>query len=161
MTNKIDDIDWQILSDLQEDGRMSNVDLSKRIGISAPPCLRRVKRLEKKDYIKSYHAKLNATLLGYQVMAFAQVGLISQKEEDLLQFENLILSWPMVRECYMCAGEADFILKVVAKDWDEYQKFVSSSLTRAPNVKHVKTSMVLRQSKDEPGIPIDSKLKIL
>tara|TARA_R100000005_G_scaffold95995_1_gene79984 strand:- start:4497 stop:4994 length:498 start_codon:yes stop_codon:yes gene_type:complete len=152
---KLDEIDRRILHDLQEDGRITNVELAKNAGISAPPCLRRVRALEEAGYIEGYHARLNPEHLGFGVTIFALVGLQSQAEIDLSAFENLVNTWPLVRECYMLAGENDFILKVVAKDWDTYQHFLTHKLTAAPNVAHVKTSLGIRVSKFLPGVPVD------
>jgi len=151
---KLDKIDRHILSDLQADGRMTNVDLAKRAGISAPPCLRRVRALEKAEVIRGYHADIAPEALGYTVTVFALVGLNSQAEADLKAFETLMGSWPNVRECHMLAGEADFLVKIVAEDWDHYQKFLTTQLTSAPNVSHVKSLMVFRTAKYQPGVPI-------
>ena len=152
---KLDKIDRRILRDLQDDGRMTNVDLARRAGISAPPCLRRVRALEDAGYIRGYHADINPEALGYGVTVFAMVGLNSQAEADLRQFESLVDSWPLVRECNMLAGETDFLLKVVAEDWDSYQRFLTTQLTAAPNVSHVKSMLSIRCSKSVPGVPID------
>src|SRR6185369_9978547 len=147
-------IDTQILSDLQSDGRMTNVELAERAGISAPPCLRRVRALEQAGFIKGYHADLDQVALGYTVTVFAHVGLNSQAETDLVAFENLVKEWPEVRECHMLAGETDFLLKIVAKDWDAYQRFVTEKLTAAPKVAHVKSALAIRSAKNMPGVPI-------
>lgn len=152
---KLDKIDRRILSTLQDDGRITNVELAKQAGISAPPCLRRVRALEEAGYIKGYHADVEANYLGYGVVVFAQVKLISQAESDLKKFESLVESWPMVREAHMLAGETDFMLKVVAHDWDDYQKFLTNELTSAPNVTSVRSALAIRASKDLPGIPIE------
>ncbi len=152
---KLDEIDRRILADLQDDGRMTNVELARRAGISAPPCLRRVRALEEAGLIRGYHADLNAEILGFGVAVFAMVGLSSQAESDLVAFETRAHDWPLVRECHMLAGEVDFLLKIVAKDWDTYQHFLTKDLTAAPNVAHVKTSLVIRASKVLPGVPID------
>ena len=152
---KLDKIDRRILRDLQADGRMTNVDLAQRAGISAPPCLRRVRALEEAGFIRGYHADINPEALGYGVTVFAQVGLSSQAEPDLKAFEALVATWPEVREAHMLAGETDFLLKVVAEDWDGYQRFLTTQLTAAPNVSHVRTSLAIRSSKYEPGVPID------
>ena len=151
---KLDRIDRRILRNLQEDGRMTNVELARRAGISAPPCLRRVRALETAGLIRGYHADLAAEALGYAVTVFAQVGLARQAESDLRAFERMVQGWPEVREAYMLAGETDFILKIVAADWDSYQRFLSARLTSAPNVSHVKSALMLRVSKREPGVPI-------
>lgn len=152
---KLDKIDRKILMHLQEDGRITNVDLAKQAGISAPPCLRRVRALEDAGYILGYNARLDKAALGYSITVFAQIKLVSQAEADLKQFEALIASWPMVRECHMLAGEMDFILKIVAEDWDHYQKFLTEKLTAAPNVTSVKSSLAVREAKAEPGVPVD------
>ena len=152
---KLDRIDLRILRDLQENGRMTNVDLAKQAGISPPPCLRRVRALEDTDCIRGYHADVNPAALGFGVTVFANVGLHSQAEADLLAFENLVRSWPEVRECHMLAGETDFLIKIVSTDWDSYQKFLTTRLTAAPNVSVVKSALAIRTSTHRPGVPID------
>jgi DNA-binding Lrp family transcriptional regulator len=153
---RLDRIDRRILRDLQENGRMTNVDLAKRAGISAPPCLRRVRALEEAGLIRGYHAMVDAKELGFGVTVFAHVGLSSQAEADLEAFERLVGSWPEVRECHMLAGETDFLLKVVAKDWEAYQNFLTTRLTSAPNVSHVKSALAIRTAKLLPGVPIEA-----
>ncbi len=154
---KLDAIDRRILDNLQRDGRVTNVELARRVGISAPPCLRRVRALERAGYIRGYHAELHAEGLGYSITVYAMVGLDSQAEADLAAFEHLVAGWPMVRECHMLAGENDFLLKVVAPDWDHYQQFLTEQLIGAPDVAHVKTSSVLRTSKRLSGVPFDGQ----
>jgi len=151
---KIDDIDRRILRDLQDDGRITNVELARRAGISAPPCLRRVRALEDAGLIKGFHADLNAQALGFNVTVFASVGLKSQAEADLDIFEDLVKSWPEVRECHMLAGETDFLLKVVAPDWDQYQTFLTKKLTAAENVNVVKSALSVKITKQLPGVPM-------
>ena len=151
---KLDEIDLRILRDLQENGKITNVELARRVGISAPPCLRRVRALEEAGFITGYHAEVEPAKLGYNVTVFAQVGLDSQSESELSAFEELVRSWPEVRDCHMLAGEADFILRIVAQDWETYQKFVTEKLTPAPNVANVKSALTLRASKHEPGGPV-------
>lgn len=151
---RLDDIDRRILHDLQENGRITNVKLAKRAGISAPPCLRRVRALEDAGLIHGFHADLNAQALGYNVTVFASVGLKSQAEADLDVFQSLIGSWPEVRECHMLAGETDFLLKVVAPDWDQYQTFLTKKLTAAKNVNVVKSALSVKTTKHLAGIPI-------
>ena len=151
---KLDEIDLRILRDLQENGKITNVELARRVGISAPPCLRRVRALEEAGFITGYHAEVEPAKLGYNVTVFAQVGLDSQSESELSAFEELVRSWPEVQDCHMLAGEADFILRIVAQDWETYQKFVTEKLTPAPNVANVKSALTLRASKHEPGVPV-------
>ena len=151
---KLDEIDWQILAELQADGRMTNVELASRVGISPPPCLRRVRALEEAGVIRGYRAILDPKALGFEVTVFAMVGLASQAEVDLKAFERAVAGWPIVRECHMLNGEIDFILKIVTQDLDEFQTFLTEKLTAAPNVASVKTSLTIRSAKTEPGVPI-------
>lgn len=151
---KLDRIDMQILHDLQMDGRMTNVKLAENAGISAPPCLRRVRALEDAGYIEGYHADLNASSLGYTIKVFAHVNLKDQSEMALKDFEEFVAQWAEVRECHMLAGETDFLLKISAKDWDDYQNFVTRKLTSAPHVANVRSSLAIRTNKSEPGVPI-------
>ena len=153
--SRLDPIDRQILSELQNDGRMTNVELARRVGISAPPCLRRVRTLEQQGYIQGYHAAIDARALGFEVQVFAMVGLHSQAEADLSAFEARCQSWPLVRECHMLNGEIDFILKCVAPDLSTFQRFLTEELTAADNVASVKTSLVIRCAKNAPGVPFD------
>jgi DNA-binding Lrp family transcriptional regulator len=152
---KLDEIDRMILAELQADGRMTNVELAKRVGISAPPCLRRVRTLEEQGYIRGYHADIDPRELGFEVQVFAMVRLVSQAEADLSAFEARCVCWPLVRECHMLNGEVDFILKCVSPDLRTFQTFLTEELTAAPNVANVKTSLVIRGAKDEPGVPFD------
>ncbi|GIX12725.1 MAG: AsnC family transcriptional regulator [Paracoccaceae bacterium] len=152
---KLDPIDRKILAELQADGRITNVELSRRVGISAPPCLRRVRALEESGLIRGYHADIDMRELGFEVMVFAMVGLSSQAEADLTAFENRVRGWPLVRECHMLNGEIDFILKCVAPDLSTFQRFLTEELTAAPKVASVKTSLVIRCAKDLPGVPFE------
>ena len=152
---ELDAIDLKILRELQRDGRMTNVELAERVGISAPPCLRRVRALEEEGVIRGYHADLDPSKLGFAITVFAMVSLKSQAEEDLRAFETHMRSLPEVRECHMLNGEIDFILKIVSKDLQSFQEFLTSKLTPAPNVASVKTSLTIRTAKHEPGVPLE------
>jgi DNA-binding Lrp family transcriptional regulator len=151
--SRLDAIDWKILKELQGDGRITNVELSRRVGISAPPCLRRVRALEEAGYIKGYRALLDEKRLGYEVIVFAMVHLTSQAEPDLAAFEDFVRAQSLVRECWMLSGEIDFLLKCVAPDLAGFQQFVGE-LTAAPNVRNVKTSLAFKQAKDAPLVPL-------
>jgi|TARA_R110002126_G_scaffold13118_1_gene56015 DNA-binding Lrp family transcriptional regulator len=156
MSNKkLDKIDKTILETLQGRGRITNVELAKKAGISAPPCLRRVNALEDAGFIKGYHADIDSASLGYGISVFANVKLASQTDKDLRAFEELVGQWSLVRECYLISGETDFLLRIVAKAWEDYQNFISNELTAAPNVDSVRSSMVMRSAKNLPGIPIE------
>ena len=150
-----DQIDRRILDELQNDGRMTNVDLAHRVGLTAPPCLRRVRTLEEQGVIEGYHAALSSAQLGYTITVFAMVSLKSQAEHDLREFEDHVASLAPVRECHMLNGEIDFILKIVARDLSSFQSFLTTSLTTAPHVAGVKTSLTIRTNKNLPGVPVD------
>lgn len=150
----LDRIDRQILDLLQEDGRMTNVELAERVGLTAPPCLRRVRALEEAGVIQGYHARLDAGQLGYPITVFAMVSLRSQAEADLAAFEDHVSRIPEIRECHMLNGEIDFILKIVASDLKAFQDILTTHLTPAPNVASVKTSLTIRTAKAVPGIPV-------
>lgn len=154
MNIRLDKTDWLILAALQADGRITNVELARRVGLSAPPCLRRVRALEKAGIIGGYCALIDEKRIGFDVTAFAMVGLHSQAEADLAAFEERVRAWPVVRECHMLSGEIDFMLKCVAPDLAAFQHFIIHELTAAPNVDSVKTSLAIRRSKFEPGSPI-------
>lgn len=152
---RLDRIDRRILQALQAEGRITNVELARRAGISAPPTLRRVRALEEAGIVRGYHADLDPDALGYGVTVFAQVSLRGQSEAELQAFEARAGAWPLVRECHMLSGETDFLLKCVAPDLPAFQAFLTGALTAAPGVASVRTSLVIRASKVEPGVPVD------
>ena len=152
---KLDRIDLQILKDLQEDGRMTNVELSRRAGISAPPCLRRVRALEEAGFIKGYHAEVDGEALGFEVSFFALVGLDNQSDAVLAQFEAVVGAWAEVRECHMARGPHDFVLRLVARN-TAHENRLTEWLTAAPHVATVQTIQVIRSSKVRPGVPIET-----
>ncbi len=150
----LDDVDRQILAELQADGRMTNVELARRVGLSAPPCLRRVRRLEEQGIIRGYHADLDPQQLGWQITFFALVGLETQKEAVLTAFERMVTSWPEVRECHMIRGGGDFLLRLVARD-TQHENALTSRLTEAPHVLRVQTMPTIRTARDISGVPVD------
>lgn len=152
---KLDRIDRRILRDLQASGRMTNVELARRAGISAPPCLRRVRALEETGFIHGYHADIDGEALGYEVTFFALVGLDGQSEAVLGEFSTMVSEWPEVRECHMCRGPDDFVLKIVARN-TAHENELTDRLTAARNVATVRTVQVIRVAKSEPGIPIEA-----
>lgn len=150
----LDAIDVKILRELQAEGRITNVELSERVGISAPPCLRRVRKLEEAGVIRGYRALLNAPALGYDLVAFTMVGLIHQSEANLKEFAAMTAQWPIVREAWIVSGDSDFLLHCVAKDLSSFQDFVVETLTAAPNVDTVRTMLTIRQVKDEGMVEV-------
>jgi DNA-binding Lrp family transcriptional regulator len=154
MTLRLDATDRRILRELMADGALTNVALAQRVGLSAPPCLRRVRALEDAGVIQGYTALVDERALGFGLTAFALVGLHSQAEPDLNAFENRVLGWPIVREAYMLSGESDYVLKCLAPDLATFQDFVLKELTAAPNVASVKTNLAIRRAKLAPGVPL-------
>ena len=156
---ELDETDWKILSELQANGRITNVELATKVGISAPPCLRRVKSLRENGFIDGFHARLNQKKLGMEVLAFAMVGLHRQTESDLASFTRQIEDMPEIMECHMLSGEIDFILKCATTDMDSFQNFIIHTLTAMPNVASVKTSLVIKPCKSECTIDLVQLMK--
>jgi len=148
MRVEVDAIDLKILRELQADGRMTNVELAQRVGISAPPCLRRVRKLDEAGVIKGYHALLNAPALGFDLVAFCMVGLKHQSEADLKAFAAATAVWPLVRQAWMVSGESDFLLHCVSENLTVFQDFVIEVLTANERVDTVRTMLTIRQVKD-------------
>lgn len=149
----LDAIDRRILAEMQADGRITNVELAKRAGISAPPCLRRVRRLEEAGVIRGYHADPDPQKLGWEITFFAVVGLDSQKESVLSAFEQMVAAWPEVRECHMIRGGGDFLLKLVARDTG-HENQLTQRLTGAASVARVQTLQTIRTSRLLAGVPL-------
>jgi DNA-binding Lrp family transcriptional regulator len=149
----LDAIDRLILIELQQDGRITNVELARRAGISAPPCLRRVRGLEERGFIRGYHADTDAQLLGWEITFFAIVGLESQKEAVLAEFERTVAEWPEVRECHMIRGGGDFLLRLVARD-TAHENQLTTRLTGAERVSRVQTLQTIRTSRNLAGVPL-------
>lgn len=154
MKVRLDSVDWKILAALQSNGRMTNVELARRAGISAPPCLRRVRALEQTGIITGYRTLIDEKELGYDLTAFAFVGLKIQTEAELVKFEEQLRTWPIVRDAWMVSGEVDFVLFCITDTLRSFQNFIIETLTSTDNVESVKTSLTIRQSKSEPRVPM-------
>jgi DNA-binding Lrp family transcriptional regulator len=152
----LDSIDFAILRELQDDGRMTNVELASRVGISAPPCLRRVRRLEELGVISGYRAILDTGKLGQEIVAFCLIGLHHQSDQELKAFAALTANWPLVREAWMVSGESDFMLHCVASDFRTFQTFVLEELTATENVDTVRSALTIRKVKDKGLIAFPS-----
>jgi DNA-binding Lrp family transcriptional regulator len=154
LRHQLDEIDRKILLELQTDGSITNVELSRRVGISPPPCLRRVNALEKAGFIKGYRAQLDARQLGFGVSCFAMVQLRSTTKLDIDGFQARIGAWSAVRESWTLSGDIDFILKCIFPNLEAFQAFVSE-LTALPNIASVRTALALAKVKDLPLVPLD------
>ena len=152
---KIDKTDLKILRILQDEGRISNLDLSKKIEMSAPPTLRRVRELEKNGYIENITANLDAEKLGFDLTAWIFISLKNQNEESLGSFEKMVWGWEPIRECFMLNGEIDFILKCVVKNMNEFNDFLTTQVTPNENILSVKTAFVIKNTKKLGTVPLD------
>jgi Lrp/AsnC family transcriptional regulator, leucine-responsive regulatory protein len=151
---ELDDIDRRILSALQADGRISLADLAVRVGLSASPCLRRVRNLEKTGVIARYVAVLDQRAVGLPVSVFVSIKLEKQRQESLDRFEKAIARWPEVLECYLMTGSRDYWLRVVVPDLDAYERFVKQKLTRIEGIASIESSFALQQVKYTNVLPV-------
>jgi DNA-binding Lrp family transcriptional regulator len=151
---RLDSLDWHILKELQADGSIANAALARKVGLSAPACLRRVRALEEAGVVTGYRALLDPAALGYGVVCFAMVQLAAQGQAELAAFQVAMRRWPMVRACWTLSGDVDFLIKAVSPDLAGFQAFVAE-LTGLPNVRNVRTALTLDVVKDEPIVPIE------
>lgn len=152
---KLDRTDRIILQALQKNGRATNVELAKKAGISAPPCLRRIHSLEDQGIISGYHADVDHKKLGYEMMVFVHVSMETHAQAETSNFMNLVEGWPQVRACYMLSGESDYLLQVIEKDWGSLQQFMTNQLLKAPNVAKIKSYPTLSCAHYKAGVPIE------
>jgi len=152
--DKLDKIDRDILQILQNNARITNTKLAKQIGMSPPPALERVKKLEKRGYIKKYAALLDPSKVGCSTIVFVSVSLAIHQCKSINRFVEKISELPEILECYHTAGEEDYLLKIIVSDIKEYEKFLVEKLTKIPGINHLKTSMVLSTVKYETCLPV-------
>ncbi len=150
----LDELDRRLLSELQFDGRITNQELSERIGLSPSPCLRRLRQLEGEGVITRYVALVDPERVGLSVTAFVRVRLDSQDDRHLEQFESAVLDFPEVMECYLMTGEADYQLRVLVGSLGEYEDFLRHRLTRISGVAQVTTSFALRPVIYKTALPV-------
>jgi Lrp/AsnC family leucine-responsive transcriptional regulator len=151
---QLDSIDRSILTVLQEHGRVTNVELAEKVGLSPSPCLVRMKALEEEGFIRRYVGLLNPRAVGLSVSVFVQVSLDRQVEPGLTAFENAISKRTEVMECYLMTGISDYLLRVVVADLDEYQEFVTEFLSKVPGVGSIRSSVALKQVKYKTALPL-------
>jgi DNA-binding Lrp family transcriptional regulator len=152
-SSELDSIDWNILSALQENARIANVDLADKVHLSPSPCLARVKALEQEGFISRYVTLLNAQAVGLGVSVFVQVRLEKQVEASLNTFEKAITARPEVMECYLMTGSSDYLLRVVVSDLQEFQRFVTD-VSKIPGVGNIQSSVALKQVKYKTALPL-------
>ncbi len=150
----IDDIDIRIITALQDDGRLSNVSLAEHVGLSPSACLRRVQILEERGILEGYTALVNATTLGWGTHVIVAITLDRQSGEHLDSFEDAVAGCPDVMECYLMAGDADYVLRVMARDAADYERIHKEQLSRLPGVARIQSSFALRQVVRRNGIQL-------
>jgi DNA-binding Lrp family transcriptional regulator len=151
---ELDAIDRRILRALQRDGRLQNVDLAQEVGLSPSPCLRRVRRLEEAGVIERYAAMLDAAKIGFGMTIFARVWLTGQDQDTVSAFVTAIRALPQVAECYLMAGDCDFLIRVLVRDLDAYRRFQVEHLARIPGVRSIKTDISMQTVKPSGALPI-------
>jgi Lrp/AsnC family leucine-responsive transcriptional regulator len=154
MPAALDKIDWDILKALQEEARIPIVDLAERVGLSASPCARRVKRLESEGVIVRYATVIDQKAIGLPVNVFCHVTLERQVKGALETFQAAVLKRPEVMECYLMTGEADYLLRVVVADLEAYERFIVDHLTKVPGIANIKSSFALKQVAYRTELPL-------
>lgn len=151
---KLDEIDAKILAALQSDGRLTNAALAQRVGLSATPCLERMKRLERDGVIEGYSARLNPALLGVALLVFVEVTIERTSEDVFGNFQTAVLKLPEVLECHMVAGGFDYLLKVRVRDMAAYRAFLGTALSVLPGVQETHTYVVMEEVKSTTALPL-------
>ena len=154
--HELDDIDRRIVAALQEDGRMTSVELAERVGLSPSPCARRVRLLEEAGIITGYVALVDQVAVGLPVSVFASIKLERQREEELDRFAAAVASWPEVVDCYLMTGQRDYLMRIVVQDLEAYERFLKEKLTRLDGVSSIESSFALGQLKRSHALPLAS-----
>ena len=150
----LDAIDCRIIAALQADGRLSNVELAERVGLSPSPCLRRLKRLEREGYIEAYRAVLQRSRIGLGLTVFVGVKIEGHANERALKFEETVLAMPEIVACHMLSGDTDYLLEVVVPDLEHYQRFLVGKLLELPIVKDVRSNIAIQTLKAAAPLPL-------
>ncbi|GAA3582363.1 Lrp/AsnC ligand binding domain-containing protein [Marinobacter xestospongiae] len=152
----LDRLDRKILLELQKHGRLSYVELAERVGLSATPCVERVRRLENDGYIEGYYARLNPQLLGYSMLVFVEISLSYQSRDAFEKFNEAVESLPFMLECHLVSGDADYLIKARITDISEYRALLGDMLLKLPGVKNSKSYIVMEEVKETFELPIDA-----
>ena len=150
----LDGIDARILAELQRDGRMTITDLAERVGLSASPCLRRVRMLEEAGVITGYVAVVDQNRVGLEVNVFASIRLERQREEELERFNSAVAGWPEVMECYLMTGTRDYLMRIVVGSLGDYERFIKDKLSRLDGVASIESSFALSRVKHSTAVPV-------
>ncbi len=150
----LDNFDHRILAALQQDSRQTNQALADKVGLSATPCLRRVKRLEKAGIIDGYRLQINRKALGLGLTIFVSVKVARHQDHDAEQFVNAVTTWPEIVSCHLVSGDMDFLMEVVAPDMEAYEKFILKRLLKLKGVKDLRSNFAMRSYKTTGSLPI-------
>jgi Lrp/AsnC family leucine-responsive transcriptional regulator len=152
--SKLDEIDLKIVRALQMDGRMPVQELAEKVGLSASPCARRVRLLEKAGIIKGYAAIIDASKVGLPISVFASIKLERQREEELDRFARAVSRWPEVVDCFLMTGQRDYLMRIVVSDLEAYERFLKEKLTKLDGVASIESSFALGEIKRSPALPV-------
>lgn len=150
----LDAIDLKIIRALQSSGRSTANELAAIVGLSPSPCARRVRLLEQAGVIKGYAAVIDQSKVGLPISAFASIKLVRQHEEDLDRFSDAVAMWPEVVDCYLMTGQRDYLMRIVVRDLEAYERFLKEKLTRLEGVASIETSFALGQVKRSEHLPL-------
>ena len=150
----LDSFSVRILSELQRDARQTIQQISQRIGLSSTPCWKRIKVMESDGVIRGYTALVDRDKVGLHICVLAEINLSKHSEKNALEFEKEVAACPQITECYSTTGNADYLIKVVTTDIKSYEMFMHSVLFKLPGVDHVRSSIVLRELKYDPRMPL-------
>ncbi|HVZ01705.1 MAG TPA: Lrp/AsnC family transcriptional regulator [Dongiaceae bacterium] len=151
---KMDEIDRRIIAAIQHDGKITTQELAARVGLSASPCARRVRLLEQAGIVKGYTAVIDQKKAGLPINAFASIKLERQREEDLDRFAQAVTRWPEVLDCYLMTGQRDYLMRIVVRDLEAYERFLKEKLTRLKGIASIETSFALDQVKRSEALPL-------
>ena len=152
---KIDRIDRNILTILQQEGRISYTELADRVGLSTTPCMERVKRLERDGFITGYHASVNPQMLNYNLLVFVEIALSYQSPAAFEPFNRAVITLPYILECHLVSGDADYLLKARLHDMSQYRELLGDMLLTLPGVKNSKSYIVMEEVKEQTQLPVD------
>lgn len=152
---RLDKTDFKILKILQENGRITNLQLSSEVGLSPAPTLERVKKLENAGLIKSYHAQLNPESLGIGIKALVSVSLSKQTDEAIAEFKSKLNQIPEIVECYQITGAFDYIFKIMVKDIAAFERVIAEKLSKIEQIRQMQTSVILSTTKESKVIPLE------
>lgn len=151
----LDRLDRRILFELQQNGRLSFVDLADKVGLSPTPCIERVRWLESAGFIQGYYARLNPKLAGYSMLVFVEISLSYQSQDAFEKLNAAVKSLPFVLECHLISGDADYLIKARITDMSEYRALLGDMLLKLPGVKNSKSYIVMEEVKETFELPID------